>query len=136
MVIKKDSLCGIAVSSWLQIQRSGFNSRHYQIFWEVVGLEWGPLSLVSTKEVLFERKSSGSSLESREHRDPSCWPHGTLYSPKLTLTSLTSGGCSVSIVCSRTQTTEFSLEVLVFMVIKRPAYLWFPKYSIELNAEV
>jgi hypothetical protein len=31
-------------SSWLQIQRSGFNCRHYQIFWEVVGLERGPLS--------------------------------------------------------------------------------------------
>jgi hypothetical protein len=49
-------------SSWLQIQRSGFNSRRYQIFWEVVGLERGPLSLVSTIELL-GRKSSGSSLE-------------------------------------------------------------------------
>jgi hypothetical protein len=37
-------------SSWLQIQRSGFGSRRYQIFWEVVGLEHGPLSLLSTKE--------------------------------------------------------------------------------------
>jgi hypothetical protein len=38
-----------------------------------VGLERGPLSLVSTIEELFERKSSGSSLESREYggRDPS-----------------------------------------------------------------
>jgi hypothetical protein len=27
------------MSSWLQIQRSGFDSRRYQIFWEVVGLE-------------------------------------------------------------------------------------------------
>jgi hypothetical protein len=26
--------------SWLQIQRSGFDSQSYQIFWEVVGLEW------------------------------------------------------------------------------------------------
>jgi hypothetical protein len=26
-------------SSWLQIQRSGFDFRRYQIFWEVVGLE-------------------------------------------------------------------------------------------------
>jgi hypothetical protein len=25
-------------SSWLQIHRSGFDSRHYQIFWEVVDL--------------------------------------------------------------------------------------------------
>jgi hypothetical protein len=38
-------------------------SRLYQIFWEVVGLERGPLNLVSTIEELLERKSSGSSLE-------------------------------------------------------------------------
>jgi hypothetical protein len=30
----------------------GFDSRHYQIFWEVVGLERGPLSLVSIIEKL------------------------------------------------------------------------------------
>jgi hypothetical protein len=59
-----------------------------QIFWEVVGLERGPLSLVSTVEELLERKSSGSSLENREYgrRDPSRWPRGTLYPPKLALT--------------------------------------------------
>jgi hypothetical protein len=34
-------------SSWLQIQRPGFDSRHYQKK-NVVGLERGPLSLVST----------------------------------------------------------------------------------------
>jgi hypothetical protein len=43
-------------SSWLQIQRSGFDSQPYQIFWEVVGLERGPLSLVSTTEELLDRK--------------------------------------------------------------------------------
>jgi hypothetical protein len=53
-------------SSWLQIQRSGFDFRRYQIFWEVVGLERGPLSLVSTTEELLGRKRSGSGLESRE----------------------------------------------------------------------
>jgi hypothetical protein len=38
-----------------------------------VGLERGPLSLVSTIEELLERKNSGSGLEIREHgrRDPS-----------------------------------------------------------------
>jgi hypothetical protein len=41
-------------SYWLQIQGSGFDSRHYQIFWEVVSLERGPLSLVSTPEELTE----------------------------------------------------------------------------------
>jgi hypothetical protein len=40
-------------SSWLQIQRSGFDSQRYHIFWEVVGLERGSLSLVSTTEELF-----------------------------------------------------------------------------------
>jgi hypothetical protein len=43
-------------SSWLQIQRSGFDSRRYQNFREVVGLERGPLSLVSTTEELLDRK--------------------------------------------------------------------------------
>jgi hypothetical protein len=47
-------------SAWLQIQRSGFDSRRYQIFWVVVGLVRGALSLVSTIEELLERKSSGS----------------------------------------------------------------------------
>jgi hypothetical protein len=46
-------------SSWLQNQRPGFDSRGYQIFWEVVGLERGPLSLVSTIEELLDRKGSG-----------------------------------------------------------------------------
>jgi hypothetical protein len=49
-------------SSWLQIRRPGFDSRHYQIFGggggekTVVGLERGPLSLVSTTEELLDRK--------------------------------------------------------------------------------
>jgi hypothetical protein len=54
-------------SSRLQIQKSGFDSWHYQIFWEVMSLEQGPLSLVGTTEELLERKSNGSSLESWEY---------------------------------------------------------------------
>jgi hypothetical protein len=82
----------------------------YQIFWEVVGLERGPLSLVSTTEELLGRKSSGSGLENRKYgcRDPSRWPRDTLYPQTLTLTSPTSGGRSVSIVLSRTKATEFT----------------------------
>jgi hypothetical protein len=74
-------------SSWLQIQTSMFDSRHYQIFWEVVGLEGSSLSLVSTIEELLGRNSSGSGLENWEHgcRDPSHWPRDTLYPQKLTL---------------------------------------------------
>jgi hypothetical protein len=41
-------------SSWLQIRRPGFGSRHYQK--KVVDLERGPLSLVSTIEELLDRK--------------------------------------------------------------------------------
>jgi hypothetical protein len=44
----------------------GFDSRPYHIFWEVGGLERGPLSLVTTIEELLERKSSGSGLETRD----------------------------------------------------------------------
>jgi hypothetical protein len=40
-------------------------------------------------------------------RDPSRWPRGTLYPQKLAITSPTSGGRSVGMVRSRTQTMEF-----------------------------
>jgi hypothetical protein len=60
-------LLGSGQSSWLQIQRSGFNSLCYQIFREVVCLERGPLSLVNTTEELLGRKSSGSGLERLEY---------------------------------------------------------------------
>jgi hypothetical protein len=42
--------------SWLQIQRPRFDFRRYKIFGEIVGLERGPLSLVSTIVELLERK--------------------------------------------------------------------------------
>jgi hypothetical protein len=101
--------CLYVQSSLLQIQRSGFEYRRYQIFWEVVGLEPGPLSLMGTREELLERKSSGFGLEKREYgrRDPSRWPRYTPLTQKLTLTSPPSGGRSVDIVRSRTQATKF-----------------------------
>jgi hypothetical protein len=76
----------------------------------VVGLERGPLSLVSTIDELLERKSSGSDLESREYdrKDTSRWPRGILFPQNLAVTSLTSGGRSVGTILSRTQATEFS----------------------------
>jgi hypothetical protein len=58
---KRKILWSISQSSW-----SGFDSRRHHIFWEAVGLEQGPLSLVSTTEEPLDRKSGGSSLESRE----------------------------------------------------------------------
>jgi hypothetical protein len=86
-------------------------ARRYQIFWEVVGLERGPLSLVSTIDELLGRNSSGSGLENREYGrgDSFRWPRDTLYRQKLALTSPTCGDRSVGIVRLRTKTTEFFL---------------------------
>jgi hypothetical protein len=82
------SLWSSGQSSWLQIQRSGFDSRRYQIFWEAVCLERSPLNLVSTIEELLGRKSKGSGLGNRDYgrRDSSLWPCGTFYPQKLSLT--------------------------------------------------
>jgi hypothetical protein len=98
-------------SSWLEIRKSrvrfpGTTKK------KVVGLERGPLSLVSTTEELLGRNSSGCGLESREYgrRNSSRWPCGTL----LALTSLTSGGRSVGIVRLQTEATEFAF-MLLFM---------------------
>jgi hypothetical protein len=84
------------------VQRSGFDSRRYQISWEVVGLERGPLSLVSTtEELLGEKESSGSGLENLEYgrRNPSRWPRGTLYQQNFGINFADK---------RRTQATEFS----------------------------
>jgi hypothetical protein len=51
----KDRLCGLVVRvSGYRSTGPGFDSRPYQIFWEVGGLERGPLSLVRTTEELLE----------------------------------------------------------------------------------
>jgi hypothetical protein len=106
-------------SSWIQIQRSGFDFRRYQIFWVVVGLERGPLSLVSTFEELLESNCSGSGLGNREYgrREPSRWPRSTLYLQKLALTSPISGGRSVGIVRSRTQATELVRRLIFYGIV-------------------
>jgi hypothetical protein len=98
-------------SSCLQIQRSGFDSMLYRIFWEVVGLERGPLSIVITIEELLERKNSNSNQE-YGRKDPLCLPHNTLYPQKLALTSPTSGGRSVGKVRLRTKATELLVMLL------------------------
>jgi hypothetical protein len=80
-----------------------------------MGLERGSLSLVSTIEELPGRNSSGSGLENREYGRgyPLRWPRLTLYPQKLALTSPTSDGRSVGIVCSRAQATEFFLYTIL-----------------------
>jgi hypothetical protein len=52
---KRPPLWSSGQSSWLQIRRPGFDSRHYQKK-NVAGLERGALSLVSTTEELLDRK--------------------------------------------------------------------------------
>jgi hypothetical protein len=106
-----DRLCGLVVRvPGYRSRDPVFDSRCYQIFWELVGLERGPLSLVSTTEELLERNSSGSGLESREYgrRNPARRPRGTLYLQKLALISPKNGSRSVGIVRSRIQATKFS----------------------------
>jgi hypothetical protein len=73
-----------------------------------VGLERGPLSLVSTTEELLDRKSSGPGLENRDYGLGIRYAdhETTLYPQKLALTSSTSGGHSIGIARLRTQATE------------------------------
>jgi hypothetical protein len=73
-----------------------------------VGLKRGPLSLVSTTELL-ERKSSGSGLQNRDYgrrESAALTMRHVSIRKKLALISPTSGGCSVDIVRSRTKATE------------------------------
>jgi hypothetical protein len=101
-----DRLCGLVVTVPGHRSRGpGFDSRRYHIFWEVVVLERGPLSLVRIIEELLEWKSSGSGQENRinDQGDPLRWPRDTLYRQKLALTSPRSGGRSVGIVRLRTK---------------------------------
>jgi hypothetical protein len=78
------------------------------IEYEVVGLERGPISLVSTIEELLGRKSSSSGLENRDYGRRG-FAALTTWHPsipqKLALTSPTSGGRSVCIVRLQTQAT-------------------------------
>jgi hypothetical protein len=93
----------------------GFDSRRYQIFWEVLGLERGALSLLSIIEELLGRHSRGFSLESRGYGrgNPFRWPRYTFYPWKLALISPTNCGRSVGRVCSRTKATEFAFWFIV-----------------------
>jgi hypothetical protein len=110
-------LCGVVVRvPGYRPRGPGSISGATRFFWEVMGLQRGPLSLVSTIEELLGRKSSSSGLESREYGrgDPLCWPCKTLYPQKLALTSRTSDGRSVDIVRSRTQVMELSFLIYIY----------------------
>jgi hypothetical protein len=97
----------------------GFDSRRYQIFWEVLGLKRHPLSLVRITEELLHWKSSGSG--SRKFRLTAvgirCADHAIpSFRKNLALISLTCGGRSVGIVRLWTKITEFSF---IFWLVRR-----------------
>jgi hypothetical protein len=100
---------------------SGFDSRRYQIFWEVVGLERGPLNLVRITEELLEWKSSFSGSRKPRLRPWGSvrWPRDTIYQLKLALTSPTGCGRSIGIVRLRTKTTEFVLMFCLHQTTRR-----------------
>jgi hypothetical protein len=82
LMVLFDRLCGLVVRvPGYRFRGPGIYSRRYHILWEVVSLELGSLSLVSTIEELLERKSRDSGLEKRIYgrRDLLCWPLNTLY---------------------------------------------------------
>jgi hypothetical protein len=113
-------------SSCPQIQRSGFDSWRYEIFWEVVGLERGPLNLVSTIEELLERKSSGSGLENSEYgrRDPLSWPLDTTLSAKVG-TNFADNRRSLGLNCSIADTSH---QVFFFFY-----FCWYVKLPLTLR---
>ena len=64
-------LCGLVVRvSGYRYRGPGFDPRRYQIFWVVVGLERGPISLVSLvrsiEELLEWKKVAAPGLENRD----------------------------------------------------------------------
>jgi hypothetical protein len=79
-------LCGLVVRvPGYRPTGPGFDSRHYQNFWEVLCLERGLLSLRRINEVLFERKITAPVEETKinNRRDPLRWPRYTLLSAKV-----------------------------------------------------
>jgi hypothetical protein len=107
-----------------------------------VGLERGPLNLVSTTEELLERKSSGSGTENRDY---SPWifraDYATpLYPQDSALTSPTRCGRLASIVCSQTKGTELllllsSLLLLLLLLQEQlvPGPRWVPDTKTDLT---
>jgi hypothetical protein len=108
-----------------------------------VGLEQGPLSLVSTTEELLGRNSSCSGLESREygHRDSSRWPRGNLYPQKNVGTNFADKRRSLGRYSSLGRNPELSIynKLILYKEVLRPVWtygiqLWW--YSSDSNLQV
>jgi hypothetical protein len=80
-LLNQDRLFGLVVRvPGYRSRGPEFDSWRYQIFWEVVGLERGPLSLVRITEELLEWKSSSSEITAVGIR---CADHATSLSAKV-----------------------------------------------------
>jgi hypothetical protein len=65
--LKADRLCGLVVRvSGYRYGGPEFDSWRFQVFWEAVGPQRGPLSLVRTTEELLGINSSGFGQENRD----------------------------------------------------------------------
>ena len=83
-----DRLCGLVIRvSGYRYRGLGFDSRRYQIFWVVVGLERCPLSLVRSIEELLELKKEVAApvqkTEINGRGDPLRRPRDTPLSAKV-----------------------------------------------------
>jgi hypothetical protein len=103
-------------SSWLQIQRSRFDSPALPDLLRSSGSGTGSIQPheYNLHRNYLKKKSNGSGLENRDycHGDLPRWLCDTFYPQKLALTALTSGSRSVSRGSSLTRATEFSLVLI------------------------
>jgi hypothetical protein len=132
--ILHDHLGGLLVRApGYRAKGPGFDCQRYQLFWEVVGVERGLLSIVSATEELIARKRSCSGLENQDYgrRDPPSWLRDTLYPQMLALTSPTSGGRSVGIVRPRTRPRSLVLVVNVYYTVYTSIYIYIYSKSSE-----
>jgi hypothetical protein len=131
----RPSLWSSGQSSGYRSRGPGFDSQRYQNFREVMHLERGPLSLVSTIEGLLKIKSSESSLESREYGCKGCAaPTKQHHSiDKEAGTSPTSGSRSLVTVRSRTQARSlfFCLLLLYSILCMYVSFLYIMVDTIE-----
>jgi hypothetical protein len=130
-------------TSWLQIQRPGFDSPRYQMLWEVLCLERCPLSLISATEELLERKSGDSGLENREYaltvRQPSVHKSWNQLHPQAAIARSVkfargSGHWVYSVFCAFRNTGIFPVVPLWNMLYVR--LFWSFELSNILTSEV
>jgi hypothetical protein len=94
--------CGVRLSAFVYGQWREI--AHFTLTRIFVRRTWVRFQVLASYFLVFH--SSGLGNREYGRRDPSRWQRGTLYPQKLALTSPTSGGRSVGIILSWTQTME------------------------------